>query len=241
MGKAKFTILILATLSMVATSCSNGTKKSSEASDRHSQWVKSLSDSLDAVRQESSDNMRLIESLDSIAQNLSTRFSKTNNPKLVENYIIAKEFINYDTESHSGLIARITESNELELIATLRGGTFSAIEITNGNEYCKSAVVPYDKALNFRTSSANIVAFKGCEADSIGQFIANHSQKTIKLNFFSGNSKQSSIVIAEAQKEMIALTWKYIDAIRGKQQAERRSILLTEKAKIIETRINQDN
>lgn len=240
MNKSLFTILI-STLLLVVASCSNGSKNPSEISNRHSQWVNSLNDSLTAVRQASEENMQLIESLDSVIIELSSQFSKTANSKLVENYIVKKEFINYDTESQTGLIARITENNEFELIATLKGKNFSAIEITNGSESVKSAIVPYDKALNFRTPTANIVAFKDNKVDSIGRFISENRDKPLKLIFLLGKSKQSSIVIPKNQQEMIALTWNYVDANIRKAKAERLTLLLSEKAKIIETRINQDN
>lgn len=238
MNKTKLSILLSASL-LLSGACSNGTRNPSEAAKQHSQWEQSLNDSLAAVRQAVEENMQLTEALDSTVAKLSSHFSSTANPKFVENYVMVKGFTNYNTESHTGVIARITESGEFELIATLRGGTFSAIEISDGSESVRSATVPYDKALNYRTSAANIVAFKGSEADSIGDFIASHQNKSLKISFFSEGKKQSSADISEVHKKMISLTWDYINATNRKEKAERQFLLLSEKAKILETRINE--
>lgn len=180
----------------------------------------------------------LIASLDSSINRLSSHFTKTSNPKLVENYIITNDFVNYDTESNTGLIARITESNEFELIATLRGGSFNQIMVSDAQSAVKSSVVNYDKALNYKIGSTNIVAFKDAKSDSIGRLISDNEDANLKLKFIN-NSTSQSVSFSAKQKAMISRTWQYYNAIREKERLERQSLLLTEKAKILETRINQ--
>ena len=238
MNILKINIAFSALLLVATASCSPDSKKPTDAANKHAQWVNSLSDTLTAVRQEMSDNIMLIASLDSSINRLSSYFTKTSNPKLVENYIITNDFVNYDTESNTGLIARITESNEFELIATLRGSSFNQIMVSDAQSAVKSSVVNYDKALNYKIGSTNIVAFKDAKSDSIGRLISDNEDANLKLKFIN-NSTSQSVSLSAKQKAMISRTWQYYNAIREKERLERQSLLLTEKAKILETRINQ--
>lgn len=238
MNNIKINIVFSALLLLATVSCSPDSKKPTDAANKHAQWVNSLSDTLIKVRQEMSDNIMLIASLDSAINKLSSHFTKTSNPKLVENYIVTNDFVNYDTESKTGMIARITEDNHFELIATLKGGSFNQIMVSNGQSAVESSVVEYDKALNHKIGSTNIVAFKDAKSDSIGQLINNNEAANLKLKFINNSTSQSVSLSAE-QKSMISRTWQYYNAIHEKERLERQSLLLSEKAKILETRINQ--
>ena len=238
MNNIKINIVFSALLLLATASCSPDSKKPTDAANKHAQWVNSLSDTLIKVRQEMDDNIMLIASLDSSINKLSSHFTKTSNPKLVENYIITNDFVNYDTESNTGLIARITEDNHFELIATLKGGSFNQIMVSDGQSAVESSVVNYDKALNHKIGSTNIVAFKDAKSDSIGQLINNNEAANLKLKFINNSSSQS-VNLSAKQKSMISRTWQYYNAIREKERLERQSLLLSEKAKILETRINQ--
>ena len=218
-------------------SCSNNEKKS-EASQRHDAWVASLNDSLQAARDAINQNTLTMQSLDSTVNTLISGFEQTSNPKLVEQYVVAKGYANYDTSSRTGLIARITESGAFELVATLKSGSFDRIAVSSNGESRESDVVAYDKALNSRIGGTSIVAFKGAKADSIGELIHLNSSGDIVVAFKGG--KGGAAKLDKQQKSMIARTWEYYNTMREIDRLQRQSLLLNEKCKIIETRINQD-
>ena len=57
MNNIKINIAFFALLLLATASCSPDSQKPTEAANRHTQWVNSLSDTLAKVRQEMSDNI----------------------------------------------------------------------------------------------------------------------------------------------------------------------------------------
>ena len=220
-------------------SCTSRNKGESEVMKQHVSWVESLNDSLIQVITELENNTRMVAQLDSAIMGMTNDFEQTQNPKFVEQYLYKKGYAVYDVESNTGMIARITEDNHFELIATLKCGSFNQISVSDAKSVVESGVVNYDKALNYKIGSTNIVAFKDAKSDSIGRFITENEFANLRLKFIN-NSTSQTINLSAEQKSMISHTWKYFNAIRDKEILERKSLFLAEKAKIIETRINRD-
>lgn len=218
--------------------CGGSEKDKSAASDKREAWMNSLQDSLEVTRSELQSAMDRSMQEDSIAIQLAKEFRQVSNPKHVESYLIVSGFEKYAVESQTGLIARITENRRLELIATLKGGTFTHIQITAGAQTVSSDEVPFDQALNYRLGNVNIVAFSGAKADSIAQFIADHRDAKIQVSYM-GKSKSGALTLSDKQKEMITKTWKYIDAVNRSEEYSMQALLLKEKIKIFETALNR--
>lgn len=206
------------------TGCAKRVEKSDKAME-HERWIASLEDSVAALRQEASAaEMRLDEATAEVSSMLEN-FDYVSKPREVEGYTILKGWGSRYPLTSTGLVARITESEGLELVAALSGSTFSRIAVSAGGERAESAVVPHDQALNYRTAGMTTVAFSGPEADSVAALIAGNSGDRIELSFLE-NGVTGKISLPEANIRMIAETWRLYSLRREVEQLERKLPLI---------------
>ena len=235
MKKIGYLILSLGLL----CSCS-GKEKKSEAAQHRAAWIESFSDSTAAIRSEMEQINNNIINYQTNINSLLPYFEVIDNPKFVEKYSVYKGWKNYDTGAKTGVLLRLCENSSLEFIATLQGGYFDKITVTVAGETLSSAVVPYDKALNYRIGNTNIVGFKGSEIDSICQLISMNKNSDVKLTCV-GKTVQKTIILTKEQKDMIDATYKLWSCNNNINKGNLRLQLLAEKLKIFENRIQQYN
>lgn len=187
--------------------------KKPEAAVEREAWLESLNDSI-ADYQKQKEN--LTDQLAMIRQKVADMtgdFDYVSNPREVEGYYIYKGWKNrYPLES-TGLLARISKSEELELIATLSGGHFNSIAAITDGETVESGIVPHDQALNYRTSTLNKVCFSGSKADSVAMIIAGHVDSSVTIAYLEGK-RTGTMKMPSDQKEMVAKTWNLYHQMR---------------------------
>lgn len=214
----------LYSLALLATFAGGGCTQRVEKSEKaieHEKWIASLDDSITSLQKEISESELLLDEATDRVGVMLNDFDYVNNPREVEGYTILKGWKARYPLTSTGLVARITEGERLELVAALKGGNFTSIAVScGGTSTVESAVVPYDQALNYRSGGLNTVAFQGAEADSVAAFIADHELDKVQLVFLNGKAS-GSITLPEANCKMIAETWKLYSSRREVERLEK--------------------
>lgn len=226
----KLPVIALLTLLLLAA-C--GGEKRTSAAEAHEAWLMSLNDSIDALRlqaeQANAEITRLHEAVDSILP----EFERVDNPRYVEGFTVYKGWAGKYPLKATGVIARVLESGELELVAALNGGRFKALAVNAGGDQAQTAEVPFDQALNYRAGNLNTVAFSGGKADTVAMTVAMHPAADVTVSFLNGG-KVASHKLTAPEKEMIAATWRLTDTYRRARLLERELPLIQQKIMIYE-------
>lgn len=195
--------LFVAALSLSAC----GGSKKTEAELQREAWLESLNDSIALYQKQMEQVTAELSEVQRKVGEMVGDFDYVNNPREVEGYYIYKGWKNRYPLSQTGLVARITEEERFELIATLTGSVFNEIAASSGPETASSGIVPHDQALNYRAGNLNKVCFSGEKADSVGALIAAHESEPVTLCYLEGALSKPS-KLPEDCRRMVAATWK---------------------------------
>ncbi len=241
LGTALLAVCGLALL-VSATDCSSAEQRRKDKTerDRHA-WREELTDSVEAIRERIASNGEQLRVLTQDLNGMLPSFIKVDNPRHVEGYYILRDFdSNYPLHS-TGLAARLTMSEQLELVAALSGGTFTSIRVKTADAGVSSATVPHDGALNYREGGLNTVAFSGPLCDSIGRFIALNDNSRIELEFMEGDRVTGRTTLSDKTKRMVARTWTLSNTRARITQLERSIPLDNRKLESIQARLERDS
>lgn len=233
MKKKTAQLLLLTLLAASAASC--GQVRKSEAAKEHEAWEQSLNDSVAALRASVENDTRLIDSLHQEVGRLLPLFDRIDDPRQVEPFTIRKGWTARYPLTSTGLVARITENENIELVAALAGGTFDRLTVSAPRLGEQSTdVVPHDQALNYRAAGLNTVAFSGLRADSVARLIALAPEGSVTVAYGATSRR-----LPAAEQQMIADTWRLADAHRQAQIKERQLLITDQKIKILQQRLEQ--
>lgn len=165
-------------------------------------------------------------------------FTTVAKPREAGSYTIMSSWQNRYPLTATGLIARLNDNGQFELIAALSGGNFNVIEVVGPSVSCSSQVVQHDQALNYRAAGLNTVSFTGEKADSIGQMIADNELNPLTLNFLQGG-KVSSWKIPGDYAKMISYTYLLYSNKRKLATLAAQQKLYEEKIKILRQHSNR--
>lgn len=194
--------------------------KTPEAVEQRQNWLLSLNDSISKYEKEKTVvEGQLQEARERVGQMVGS-FDYVKNPRQVEGYYIFNGWKDRYPMQKTALVARVTEDERFELIATLTGAHFNEIGVTSSGETVATDVVPHDQALNYRAGNLNTVCFYGTAADSVGQFIASRSNSEFTVAYLEGK-KTASLTLPSDQKQMIARTWELYAAQRNLHTLEK--------------------
>lgn len=195
--------LLLAVIGLTLAACS-GVKKPEAAVEREN-WLLSLNDSIKLYQQQTEEVTTNLSDLKNRIGEVIVDFDYVSNPREVEGYYIFKGWKDRYPLTTTGVVARITEDERLELLATLAGGTFNELGVTSGGETRSTGVVAHDQALNYRTPDFNKVCFTGAKADSVAMLIAEFPSS--EVSYLEGGKKKTVKLPADLQS-MLAATWR---------------------------------
>jgi len=202
----KFYIYPLMAVAAISLSACGGGKKT-EAEQQRETWLNSLNDSIALYQKQMESVSSELTEVQRKVGEMVVDFDYVNNPREVEGYYIYKGWKSRYPLAQTGLLARVTEDERFELLATLTGAVFNEIAATSDGVSVSSDVVPHDQALNYRAGNLNKVCFSGEKADSVGALIADHESATVTVAFINGN-RTGSLQLPNDQKQMIAATWR---------------------------------
>lgn len=119
----------------------------------------------------------------------------------------------------TGISARLTEAEHPEVIAALNGGRFNTIRLISGESSVTSETVPYDQALNYCAGGLNTVAFTGSQADSLLNFVLEHSSGSLTIEFMNPSIVKSAKV-PDMMRETLVETARLVEARKTLRKAE---------------------
>lgn len=203
-------------------------------------WEASLPDSLSAVEHQLDSIRSEIKSLSQSVEEMLPAFDYVDNPREVEGYYIAREWAPAYPLSRTGLVARLTKSEKLELIAALSGAArFDRIRVEVPGEKAETSVVPPDQALNYRMDGLNIVCFSDSAASACASLIARHAGEDITIVYLEGGKKTGTLRYPARSQTVMADTWRLYDTRSRLLHDERMIPLLARKGAILTEKIDK--
>ena len=184
--------------------------KTPEAAEYREKWIESFNDSIDYYQNQMKITETQLQDCNNSVNSILSDFEHVSNPREVTGYYIVKGWRDKIPFTTTSIYARVNESEDMELIATLAGGVFNRVSVSDGTATLYSETVPNDQALNYRHDGYNTVCFSGAAADSIAQFINLNKGSRLVLSFINGNSSKE-FVIPDNEKNMIARTSMLFD------------------------------
>lgn len=220
--------------------CSRKNEAKERVQAEREAWEASLPDSLKATQAQMDSVRAEIEVLNNRFDAMVHTFAYVENPREVEGYYIAGAWkANYPLKT-TGLIARLSKSEKLELIAALSGGShFDRIAVETDGASAETSVVPYDQALNYRMSGLNIVCFSDSAANSCAKLIAENNGKAIKIVFKEGGKTTGTLSYSAVNQNLMQATWDLYDNRSTVTRDERMLPMLARKADILNAKIEE--
>ncbi len=189
---------------MLLASCAGGNADKEKAKN---EYKNSLADSIAAAEHQIDSCENEIKVLTDNVNTWLRDFTVVDNSREVEGYYIFNGWQNRYPLQNTGLVARISNGERLEIIAALKGSTFNSIRVESGDLSAESAVVPHDQALNYRREGLNTVMFSGAQADSVAQLIADNELNPVKIVYLENGKIKGNWQIPEDYKKMVSATW----------------------------------
>lgn len=221
-----------------------GCQRKNEAKERikaeREKWEASLPDSLKVIERQTDSLRREIETLNSRFDSMVDAFKYVDNPREVEGYYIAKVWAPGYPLKSTGLVARLTKSEKLELIAALAGGAhFDRLRVVAPGGTAETSTVRHDQALNYRMANLNTVCFSDSASDSCARLIAENAGSDIKIIYLEGDRQTGSITYPAASRKEMQATWELFEVRRQTVRDERMIPMLARKAAIINRKIDE--
>ncbi|MDE5812731.1 MAG: hypothetical protein K2H72_00455 [Muribaculaceae bacterium] len=227
-------VLILAT--------SMGCRRKNEAKERvqaeREKWEASLPDSLKAVERQTDSIRAELKALNNSFEAMVHTFDYVDNPREVEGYYIAGAWkVDYPLKK-TGLVARITKSEKLELIAALAGGAhFDRLRVEANGQTAETSAVPYDQALNYRMTGLNTVCFSDSAATSCARLIAENNGGDVKIIYLEGDRQTGALSYPKEAQSIMMSTWNLYEVSSRIARDERMIPMLAKKGAIINAKI----
>lgn len=209
-----------------ATGCSRAREEAKAKSEEARQrWDKELQDSMKVTERRIETTGARLRALQEETERLLPEFEMVKHPRHVEGYYILRSQAGSYPLSSTGLAARLTMGEQIELVAALSGGTFTAISAVCDGESETSQVVPHDQGLNYRAAGLNTVAFSGAPADTVAAFIASHADREVWLQYLEGGRVTGTLVLPQATRRMVAKTYR-LSATQAEMRCLEKELLI---------------
>lgn len=229
---------IVAIMTMVMTSCVQRQERSRNA-DKYENWKASLADSVAVLEKRRTLAEDSLTNAYNTVDSLLKDFAYSENPREVEGYTILKSAKKSYPLSRTGLTARISKSEGFELVAVLSGNTFSSISVSDGSRSVRSAVVPHDQALNYRSGNLTTVLFTGAEADSIGMLLASGGPERFNVTYSGQSGKGIVVPVSATDVAVVSRTWQLAEARREVHRLEMTLPLISRKIDLLRQRMDK--
>lgn len=233
-----FAILGIPVLLYASLGCQRKNAAKERIQAEREKWEASLPDSLKAVERQTDSIKSELEVLSHRFDTMVHSFDYVDNPREVEGYYIAGEWkANYPLKS-TGLVARLTKSEKLELIAALSGGAhFDRLRVEAGGETAETSVVPHDQALNYRMERLNTVCFSDSAASSCAKLIAENNDSDVKIIYLEGDRQTGTLSYPKQAQSIMMSTWNLYEVSSSIARDERMIPMLAKKGAIISAKI----
>ena len=201
----KYSLPALLLGSLLTGGCKSDEKSGemTPAAREHAAFRASLRDSMNLYNSSAASLKSETDTLQKEFEALYSRLEVDDRKEYVEIYRVAKGWKNYDTMSGTGLLARILENGNVEVIASSDKGSFSSIELSSEGDRFITEKVPESAGFNYTVGNQSRVTFSGNDALAICNFALSHKDSAIKVIF--RGAKSNTISLTNAQIEMLAI------------------------------------
>ncbi|MDE7413064.1 MAG: hypothetical protein K2N05_04635 [Muribaculaceae bacterium] len=220
-------------LSVAVLILSGCVKKNESTTDAQKSYIEALDDSIKNITSQIDSCNDMASSLQDKIGSLLPEFRAVSKAREVEGYMIFQGWENRYPLQSTGMVARLSESRQLELVAVLQGGNFDRIRVNVPSATAESETVAYDQALNYRQGGLNTVLFTGADADSIAKLIADNELNPITVTFLNGGKPTGTWRMAHDNAKMITMTYLLYSANKDQKRLEKESLKLGEKLKLL--------
>lgn len=231
--------LILFTLPLIMLAACVGSNKE-KREKMQAAYKSTITDSIKSTEREIDSCQNRVARLNTEISRLINNFAVVDNPREVEGYYILKGWQKRYPLTSTGMEARITLSEQLELIAANTSTTFDAVTVKAGEDAATTATVPHDQALNYRSGGLTTVMFSGSEADVVAQLIADNALNPITLIYLEGGHPKASVKLNDGEKKMIAETYIFYARRQHLSKLERQIPMLHQKINILRRHQNNE-
>lgn len=234
--------LILIFVGICLLIASGACKRKNEAKERikaeREKWEASLPDSLKAVERQTDSIKAELQALNNSFEAMVHTFEYVDNPREVEGYYIAGAWKGIYPLKKTGLVARITKNEKLELIAALAGGAhFDRLRVESNGQMAETSVVRHDQALNYRMTGLNIVCFSDSAANSCAHLIAENNGSDVKIIYLEGERQTGVLTYPKQDQSTMLSTWNLYEVALRISRDERMIPMLAKKGAIISQKI----
>ncbi len=237
-GRSIFALFILSTLTLGACKRRNEAKERVQA--EREKWEASLLDSLKAVERQTDSIKAELEALNNRFDAMVHTFDYVDNPREVEGYYIAGAWKGNYPLTSTGLVARITKNEKLELIAALAGGAhFNQLRVVANGQTAETSVVSHDQALNYRMIGLNTVCFSDSAANSCAKLIAENNGSDVKIVYLDGGKQTGTLSYPKQSQSTMTSTWNLYEVYSRIALDERMIPMLAKKGAIISAKIEE--
>ncbi len=223
---------------LISGACQRKNEAKERVQAEREKWEASLPDSLKAVERQTDSIKAELQALTHSFDAMVHAFEYVDNPREVEGYYIAGAWkANYPLKT-TGLIARLTKSEKLELIAALSGGAhFDRLRVETNGQTAETSVVPHDQALNYRMTGLNTVCFSDSAANSCVKLIAENNGSDIKIIYLEGDRQTGTLSYPKQAQAVMMSTWNLYEVTSSISRDERMIPMLAKKGAIITQKI----
>ena len=233
-----FAVLGIPVLLATSMGCNRRNEAKERVQAEREKWEASLPDSLKAIERQTDSIKAELQALNNSFEAMVHTFDYVDNPREVEGYYIAGAWKgNYPLKS-TGLVARLTKNEKLELIAALAGGAhFDRLRVETNGQTAETSVVPHDQALNYRMSGLNTVCFSDSAATSCAKLIAENNGSDITIVYLEGDRQTGALSYPKQSQSVMMSTWNLYEITSRISRDERMIPMLAKKGAIINQKI----
>lgn len=233
-----FAVLSIPILLMASMSCHKRNEAKERVKAEREKWEASFPDSLKAVERQTDSIKSELKALNNSFEAMVHTFEYVDNPREVEGYYIAGAWKGIYPLKKTGLVARITKNEKLELISALAGGAhFDRLRVEINGQTAETSVVRHDQALNYRMTGLNTVCFSDSAASSCARLIAENNGCDIKIIYLEGERQTGALSYPKQDQSTMMSTWNLYEVTSRISRDERLIPMLAKKGAIINQKI----
>lgn len=219
-------------------SCSRVKKPAAQI--EREKWIESFNDSVKIYKERSESASKEIGQLHDEATEQLKNFEFVNGSKEGTGFYIYKGWRGRMPLQSSGLTARISEKEQLEIMATFTGGIFTQMVVSDGSSKYTTHIITYDKAVANRVGDRCSVGYFGASADSIAMIVADISTNPISISYLNGKTI-GTITLPADQKNMILETYRLYQTLSAVHKMEKDISVYSKKIDIFRKMMERDD
>lgn len=235
---------LCAALCAGASGCSgegseDGGRKMTAAAREHAAMRASLKDSAALYKERAEALQPQIEALSAEFDSLVNNLEVDARPEYVEHYRVAKGWKGYDTMAGTGILARLLENGDVEVVVSSTAAPFSSVTLSSGSESVSTQSVAKGSGLNYTVGKVTRVTFIGADAAALCDFAAAHEGSPLTLSCRGASS--SSFRLSDRQAAMLSLIGRTVAVKKRLDDLEKSYMVAFNKQSLYENEVRKDS